>query len=75
MVTAITQYFIFNTVNRCMFNLKNMEKGQDLPKLSKSLLNINGTKVNNQSNQLLISSGIASLDELLGLHFKVIFTF
>ncbi|KAF5294669.1 hypothetical protein FQA39_LY02801 [Lamprigera yunnana] len=41
------------------------------PKLSKSVLNIRGAKPNITNNQLLTSSGIPSLDELLGGGFPV----
>lgn len=43
-------------------------------KLSKSLLNIPGTKTDLINAQLLISSGIQSLDELLGKKLTVVFT-
>lgn len=46
---------------------------QEKPKLPKSVLNVPGTKADIQSGQLLISSGIPSLDELLGMNFEVMF--
>lgn len=41
-------------------------------KFTKLAENIPGTKINVTSNQILISSGIPSLDGLIGRNFKVI---